>query len=101
MDGRWKFLAPPAGDVRPRPEVPTFSVVIAAYQVADVIADAIGSVLAQTVPPAEIVVCDDGSTDDLSSAVAPFADRIVLLRQENRGEAAAKNTAVAAASSEF
>ncbi|MDP1805970.1 MAG: glycosyltransferase, partial [Acidimicrobiales bacterium] len=46
-------------------------------------------------------VCDDGSTDDLVGALAPFGDRVTLLRQPNRGEGAAKNAAAAAASSDF
>lgn len=103
MDGRWKFLAPrpPASGVRLRTDPPTFSVIIAAYQAADVIGDAVASALGQTSPPHEIIICDDGSTDDLDSALADFGDRIVLLRQENRGEAGAKNTAARAASGEF
>jgi hypothetical protein len=91
---------PPAPLVR-SPSAPTFSVVIAAYQAADCVAEAIASVLAQTSPPHEIVVCDDGSTDDLAGALAPFAGQLILLRQANAGEAAAKNAAARAASGEF
>jgi Glycosyl transferase family 2 len=80
---------------------PSFSVVIAAYDAAGTIADALESVLAQTVPAHEIVVCDDGSRDDLAAVLAPYLSRISLIRQENRGEAAARNTAVAAASADF
>jgi glycosyltransferase involved in cell wall biosynthesis len=100
---RWHefFLAPPAvSPVAPGPR-PTFSVVIAAYQVADVIHQAIESALAQTVPAHEIVVCDDGSTDDLERALAPYRDRILLLRKEHGGEASAKNAAISAASGDF
>jgi hypothetical protein len=46
-------------------------------------------------------VCDDGSTDDVTGALAPFGERVVLVRQPNRGEAAAKNTAAKAATGEF
>jgi hypothetical protein len=95
-----RLLAPPAQNVRSG-DVPSFSVVIAAYQVADVIGDAVESALGQTVPPLEIVVCDDGSTDDLDGALAPYLDRIVLVRQENGGEASAKNAAARAASGDF
>jgi glycosyltransferase involved in cell wall biosynthesis len=91
---------PPAGPVA-RAAPPTFSVAIAAYQAADVVGEAIESALAQTVPPHEVVVCDDGSTDDLDRALEPYRDRIVLLRQRNRGEAAAKNAAARAASGDF
>ncbi len=92
---------PPPGRVEPLAAPPGFSIAIAAYQAAGTIADALESALAQTVPPAEIIVCDDGSTDDLSRALVPYRDRIVLIRQENRGEAGAKNTAAAAASGDF
>jgi hypothetical protein len=81
--------------------VPSFSVVIAAYDAAGTIGDALESVLSQTVPAHEIVVCDDGSRDDLATAVAPFRSRITLVRQENGGEAAAKNTGVAHASGDL
>ncbi len=80
---------------------PTFSVIVAAYQVAHLIGDAIESALAQELPPYEIVVCDDGSTDDLEGALAPYRDRIVLLRKRNGGEASAKNAAARAARGEF
>jgi Glycosyl transferase family 2 len=91
---------PPEGPLEAAPP-PTFSVVVAAYQAAGTIGEALDSVLAQTVPPHEIVVCDDGSTDDLDAALAPFRERIVLVRQENGGEASAKNAAARAATGEF
>jgi GT2 family glycosyltransferase len=95
------LLAPePTAPVEPA-TVPTFSVIVAAYQVADLIGEAVESVLAQTAPPLEIVVCDDGSTDDLERALAPYHDNLKLLRQPNRGESAAKNTAAAAASGDY
>ncbi|MDX6415206.1 MAG: hypothetical protein QOH23_2616 [Gaiellaceae bacterium] len=81
---------------------PTFSIVIAAYQVADVIADALRSALAQTHPAHEVIVCDDGSTDGLDEALASFGDSITLIRRSvNGGEAAAKNQAMRAATAEF
>jgi hypothetical protein len=95
------LLAPePTSPVEPA-AVPTFSVIVAVYQVADLIGEAIESVLAQTAPPLEIVVCDDGSTDDLEGALVPYRDHLTLLRQPNRGESAAKNAAAAAASGEY
>jgi glycosyltransferase involved in cell wall biosynthesis len=80
---------------------PSFSIAIAAYQAAETIAEAVESALAQTLPPVDVVVCDDGSTDDLGGALEPLRGRIVLVRQENRGEAAAKNAAARATSGEF
>lgn len=96
-----KFLAPsPASEVAPG-SVPSFSVLIAAYQVERFVTDAVTSALAQTYPPNEIVVCDDGSTDGTAHALEPFRDRIVYLRKENGGESSAKNAAARAARSEF
>lgn len=80
---------------------PTFSVAIAAYQAAGTVGQAVASALAQTLPPVDVAVCDDGSTDEIDAALAPYRDRIVLVRQENRGEAAAKNAAARATSGEF
>ncbi len=81
--------------------MPTFSILIAAYQAAGFVADAVSSALAQTVPPHEVIVCDDGSTDDIEGALEPFRERIVLIRRDHRGEAATKNAAARAASGEF
>ena len=55
----------------------------------------------QTFHDFEVLVCDDGSTDDLAQALAPYRDEIVLLRKENGGEASAKNAAAAVAKADF
>jgi hypothetical protein len=91
--------APPAGLQHERS--PTFSVVIPAYQAAATVADAIGSVRSQTYPPAEIIVCDDGSTDDFNGAIEPHRDAIKLLRQPNQGVVAARNALLRAAAADF
>jgi glycosyltransferase involved in cell wall biosynthesis len=96
------FVAPPPRQtVRALPGPPAFSIAIAAYQAAATIAETLESALAQTLPAAEIVVCDDGSTDDLAAAVAPYRDRVTVIRQGNRGDAAAKNAAAAATTGDF
>ena len=95
-----KFLAPRAEDVQPGP-TPSFSVIVAAYQVADVISDALDSIRRQTVQPLEVIVCDDGSTDDLQRALEPYRSEIVFLQKENGGEGSAKNAAAAVARGEF
>jgi glycosyltransferase involved in cell wall biosynthesis len=74
---------------------------MAAYNAADTIGEALESVFAQTAPPYEVLVCDDGSTDDLDGALRPFRDRLVLLRQPNRGFAAARNTLLWNATGDF
>src|SRR5215216_536652 len=95
------YLAPPAGEELEPGPVPTFSVVVAAYQVADMIGDALDSIRRQTLPPLEVIVCDDGSTDGLDEALAPNREEIVFLRKQNGGEASAKNAAAARARGDF
>lgn len=95
-----RFLAPDATGVQPGPP-PTFSIIIAAYQVADVIGDALESIRSQTCRPLEVIVCDDGSRDHLDAALEPYRDEIVLLRKENGGEGSAKNAAARAARGDF
>ena len=69
------------------------SVVIPAYNAAALIGDTIASVLAQSRGSFEIVVVDDGSTDDTAAVVEAIGDpRIRLVRQENRGIAGARRT---------
>src|SRR5881397_737144 len=95
-----RFLAPPERPAEPGPP-PSFSVIIAAYQAAHTIGEAVESALEQTSPPHEVIVCDDGSTDDLAGTLTPYGGRIVLLRKENGGAASARNVALRAASGEF
>jgi hypothetical protein len=95
-----RFLAPTNPGVERGP-APSFSVIVAAYQAADVIGDALDSIRQQTLRPLEVIVCDDGSTDGLARALEPYNDEITLLRKDNGGEASAKNAAAKAASGEF
>ena len=96
-----RVLAPPATVRVDQTSPPSFSVAIAAYQAAGFIAEAVESALEQTYAPLEVIVCDDGSTDDLDRALAPYRDRISVLRKDNGGEASAKNAAVKAARGDF
>ncbi|HEX3672827.1 MAG TPA: glycosyltransferase family 2 protein [Rhizomicrobium sp.] len=78
--------------------MPRFSVIIPVYNRAEAFKSALASVLAQSVQDFEIVVVDDGSSDDPASAAASFADpRIRVLRQENQGGGAARNAGIDAA----
>ena len=92
---------PPKKMVEPRAAPPGFSVVIAAYQAAATIDECVVSALTQTTPALEVIVVDDGSTDDTAHALAAYRDRIVYLHQENRGKAAAVNAAARRARAEF
>jgi glycosyltransferase involved in cell wall biosynthesis len=73
------------------------SAVIPVFNRERTIGRAIESVLAQTHPPAEIVVVDDGSTDLTAEVVATFADRVRYAYQPNAGAAVARNHGVATA----
>jgi hypothetical protein len=96
------FLAPaPHAPRLERGPAPSFSVIVAAYQAADVIGEALASARQQTLGPLEVIVCDDGSTDQLEAAVAPYREQIVLIRKENGGEASAKNAAARVAEGDF
>lgn len=70
---------------------PTVAVVIPTFNQARFIADAITSVLAQTRSADEIIVVDDGSTDNPADVVARFPT-VQFIRQDNRGPSGARNT---------
>jgi glycosyltransferase involved in cell wall biosynthesis len=72
------------------------SIVIPCHNQARFLPDAIDSALAQTVPPHEVIVVDDGSTDDVAAVVRRY-DGVKLIRQDNAGVSAARNTGVRAA----
>jgi len=76
------------------------SVVIPTYNRYDLIKRAIKSVLAQILRPKEIIVVDDGSNDNTQQLQNDFPD-IIYIYQENRGVAAARNTGIQKASSEW
>lgn len=72
----------------------TISVAIPVYNRAGWIAQTLEHIFAQSSPVDEVVLCDDGSTDDLESALAPFRNRIKLVRIENSGPAIARKNAI-------
>ncbi len=79
-----------------------FSVVIPAYNRQNSIVAAIDSVRTQEFEHWEIIVVDDGSTDQTAERVEALADdRIRLIRQNNRGGSAARNTGIDAAQGQF
>ena len=77
------------------------SVVIPTYNGGEHLLDAVNSVLQQTYAPLEIIVVDDGSKEDILRILSPVSQRIMYIRQDNAGPAAARNTGVRAARGEF
>lgn len=81
--------------------LPRISVIIPAYNQARYLPMAIQSVLAQTYRDFEIIVVDDGSTDDTSVVAKGFGTIVRYVRQENRGLAGARNTGIRLARGQF
>src|SRR5471030_144559 len=75
---------------------PVVSVILSNYNYADYIALTIECLLSQTYPAIELIVVDDGSTDDSLAVIAGFGDRLCCIVQENGGQAAACNAGFAA-----
>ncbi len=81
---------------------PTVSAIITTYNYAPFIAGAIESVLQQTHRPDEIIVVDDGSTDDTAAIVAAYAEvGVRYIYQANQGAGAARNSGLRAGQGEF
>jgi glycosyltransferase involved in cell wall biosynthesis len=77
------------------------SAVIPAYNYGRYLGRAIESVLAQTRPVDEVIVIDDGSTDDTAAVAASFGQRVRYIYKENRGLSAARNTGIRAAQGDW
>ncbi|MFT3944481.1 MAG: glycosyltransferase [Ancrocorticia sp.] len=77
------------------------SIIMPTYNAGARIGAAISSVLSQSHPDVELVVVDDGSTDDTYRIASGFGDRITLLQQRNAGPNTARNTGIKAATGEI
>jgi len=97
-------LAPPAMAIEKAPRI---SVVIPCHNYARYLPEAVGSVLCQTVREVEVVIVDDGSTDETPAVVAELLERhphrtIRSIRQENSGQPAiSRNRGIAEARGEY
>src|SRR5262249_35935561 len=74
--------------------MPEVSVIIPSYNSARYLTDAVDSVLRQTFCDFEMVIVDDGSTDDTEAVVRRYGERVRYLRQPNSGVAAARNRGI-------
>jgi glycosyltransferase involved in cell wall biosynthesis len=79
----------------------SISVVIPAYNSAAYIKRSVDSVLAQTLKPDEIIVVDDGSTDNTADIVSQYGSKVTLIQQKNAGPSTARNTGIKAATGEW
>jgi glycosyltransferase involved in cell wall biosynthesis len=79
----------------------TISAVITTFNSERYIAAAIESVLGQTLPPDEIIVVEDGSTDGTRAVLNGYGDRLTVIAQSNRGIGSANNRGVAASGGAF
>lgn len=80
---------------------PTVSVVVPAFNCAAYISRAINSVLVQGHHYIEILVVNDGSTDDTANVLSRYGDRVRVVHQENQGVAAARNRAIELSSADW
>ena len=87
----------------PHSTIPQVSVIMPGYNTAHLIAASLDSVFAQTFRDFEVIVVNDGSPDtaELETALAPYLNRIVYIKQANKRAAGARNTAIRRASGEF
>jgi glycosyltransferase involved in cell wall biosynthesis len=80
---------------------PLVTAIIATYNRAYIVCEAIDSIINQTYKEIEIIVVDDGSTDDTRQKLEHYGDRIRVIFQKNAGPAAAWNTGIKAAKGEI
>lgn len=79
----------------------TISCIVPVYNGARFLGEALDSILAQTLPPDEIIVVDDGSTDATAEVAGAYAQRVSYVRQHNAGPASARNTGLRLARGDF
>jgi hypothetical protein len=81
--------------------VPLFSVIVPTFNRAAMLGETLASVFRQRFTDYEVIVADDGSTDDTLSLLAAYGDQLRIVRQSNRGPGAARNLAAAAARGDY
>jgi glycosyltransferase involved in cell wall biosynthesis len=84
-----------------RAELPSVAVVIPCYNYGRYLAEALRSVLAQTHPADEIVVVDDGSSDETADVARAFHPQVRLIHKQNGGLASARNAGARAVSTDL
>lgn len=84
-----------------KPNKPRVSIVIPTYNRADMVVECLESVFTQTYTDYEVIVVDDGSTDNTEEILKPYHARIKYIRHENKGNAAARNSGLDIAKGEL
>jgi glycosyltransferase involved in cell wall biosynthesis len=79
----------------------SISVIIPSYNCARFIGESVESVLRQSVPPSEVIVVDDGSTDDTLAVLDSYAGRVKVVRAPHGGYASARNHGLAHAAGDW
>jgi glycosyltransferase involved in cell wall biosynthesis len=77
------------------------SIVLPLYNQSQYVGEAIESCLSQTLKPHEIIVVNDGSTDDWEEAIFPYLEDITILHQTNQGLSSARNTGIKASTGDY
>jgi len=80
---------------------PLVSTIIPSYNRSATLSEAVESALNQSYSPIEVIVVDDGSTDDTENKMASYRDRITFVREKHNGAAAARNAGIATSRGEF
>ncbi len=88
-------------DMKPNLENPLVSVIIPTFNRGWILREAIDSVLAQDFRDFELIVVDDGSTDDTGRILDSYGQDLTVLRQSNRGVSAARNLGIGAAAGQL
>jgi glycosyltransferase involved in cell wall biosynthesis len=81
--------------------MPTVSVIIPNFNRETLVGETIQNMLDQSLPPHEVIVVDDGSTDRSVEVIRSFGNRVKLIQQANRGPGSARNAGLRAAEGEF
>lgn len=80
---------------------PAVSVIVPTFNRANTLPRALSSILGQSLPPAEIIVVDDGSTDNTAALLSQHYPAVQVLHQPNRGVSAARNAGISRARGEW
>jgi len=99
--GAWRVTVPRERPDGRRSSPPTLSVAIPYFGGQATVAEAVRSVLEQTLLPLEIVICDDGSPDDLDAGLGELRAHVRVLRKANGGISSAMNALTAACKGEY